>query len=71
MPSIRHHLTMAEAAMTGARAHLESAFEHTIDEGYDSRWTAAIDTAISEAGTSIIQVHNIKTMIEPPATATE
>jgi len=62
---------MAEAALTAGRAHLESAFEHTIDQGYDSRWTAAVDTAISETATTIIQVHNIKTMIAPPATAPE
>lgn len=69
MPSIRHHLTMAEACLTASRAHLESAFEHTISEKYDHHWTDAIDLSISEVGTSTIQVHNVKTLIEPPAVA--
>jgi len=66
MPSIRHHLTIAESLLTQARAHLESAFEHTIDQNYDSRWTSAIDVTISENAATADQVTHIKTLIEPP-----
>lgn len=71
MPSIRHHLTIAEAALTSARAHLESAFAHCIDAHYDPHWTQAIDDANSQTAHTAIQVGNIKTMIMPPATAQE
>jgi len=67
MPSIRHHLTIAEASLFTARAHLESAFTHCIDAHYDPNWTHAIDDLNSEIAHAAIQVGNIKTMIEPPA----
>lgn len=67
MPSIRHHLRIAEGLMTCARANLETAFTLTIDAHYDSRWPAAIDDANSELAHTTIQVGNILTTIMPPA----
>ncbi len=66
MPSIRHHLRIAEGLLTCARANLESAFALTIDAHYDPRWTAAIDDVNSELAHTTNQVGNILTMIEPP-----
>lgn len=66
MPSIRHHLRLAEGLLTCARANLESAFTLAIDAHYDPRWTAAIDDAISELAHTTMQVNNITTLIMPP-----
>lgn len=68
MPSIRHHLRIAEGLLTCARANLESAFTLAIDAHYDPRWTAAIDDSISELAHTNNQVANITTLIVPPGT---